>query len=124
MQARRYIDIPKQVRRDIQEKFGVSQSAISMALSYQRNKGVSEEIQHYALNHPESEKMHYIPECETIHDKDGILRQTFRNGWVLIGDKNTGVVEVFTAEGKLDGQYFDPTVTRLTAIQAYIESQK
>lgn len=123
MQAGRYIEVSPRIKREIQAKFGVTQQAVSMALSFQRKGGLSKEIRDYALVQPEAKVMRYTPECETIHDHEGIMTQTFSNGWTLRATKSTGLVEVFTAEGKEDAHYFNPSITRLSEIQKEIEAK-
>lgn len=95
METGRLIELPIRERRKIECTLGVSKSLVSQALSYQRSGEKSEEVREMALRLPEGRQMRYLPECETIHDANGMMRQIFPNGHLLVVDKATGVYRAY-----------------------------
>ena len=47
---KKYIEIDKEDRRKVMEHFGVSKAAVSLALSFQRDSLLSQQIRVYVLN--------------------------------------------------------------------------
>ena len=48
---KKYIEIDKEDRRKLMEYFGVSKATVTLALTFQRDSLLSQQIRVYALNH-------------------------------------------------------------------------
>lgn len=124
MKAGRYIEAPRSVRVKVAQELGMTESGVNHALNFVRIGGKSQEARERILQHPEAQVMAYLPECETIHDSEDLMTQTFSNGWVIKTHKTTGLVEVFTNAGELNGQYFNPCITMFSQIQDLVKAQE
>lgn len=94
------------------------------ALSFKRNGRLSVEARKRILDSEEAIVMNYLPECETIHDAEGVMTQIFGNGYLIRVQKNTGLVEVFDNLGALKSQDFNPSITEFSALQCKVETYK
>lgn len=120
----RYIDLPAHLRRDIREKFGVSEGAVSLALNFRRNDGVSKEIQDYALGLPGATLMYRVPANEMLHKSDKGFKQVFANGWSVVSDIETGETQVFTPNGTLKSRCYDTQVAELHKVLEQTQAQQ
>ena len=59
------------------------------------------------------------PAMETIHDKDGYMRQYFENGAMLEADKHTGTVQVFDKDGTVRREVKHCTIEQLYVEQTF-----
>lgn len=116
MEAGRYIEAPRQVRRHVAKLLGITDGAMSHALSYRRSGDKSTQAREMVLAHEDAKIYRYLPECETIHDADGTMSQWFASGVELIAYKDDNRVELWR-DGKLLASYYDVTIARLSLIQ-------
>lgn len=107
MEAGRYINVPPRVRKQIEQELNVSSALVSLSLCYRRHGTQAKQIRERALQSEEAEIFCYIPECETIHDSKGFMRQTFKNGYLLILEKETSKYWVYSSmEKEEQGEVF------------------
>ena len=108
------------VRRKIIKVFKVTGKTVYNALSYKggvrSNSDLAKRIRIMALENGGVPCVTY-PECETIHDARGIMRQTFNNGCWLEVDKHTGDAQWFTPDGRKRGEEKDISIPRLYIMQ-------
>lgn len=117
MEAGRYIAAPQGVRLEVANNLGISVSTMNAALRYERHGEKSEKARELVLGSGQAVIMRYLPECETIHDKDGIMMQVFPNGYTILVHKDTGAVEVYNNLGVLKSRDYDPCITEFSALQ-------
>ena len=88
---------------------------MSLALTFRRHGEQSERARQLAL---ERGGMVYCtaPECETIHDAEGKMVQTFANGAVITVDKASSEATL-VYDGKLVATYHNVTLQMLSLIQ-------
>lgn len=113
--TRKQIEVTKEVRREIKAAFKCSDMAIWRALSFTLDTPLSQRIRKFARLKG-GVLLLLTPAVETIHDKDGYMRQYFENGAVLEADKNTGTVQVIDGNGELRRE-----VKHCTIEQLYVE---
>ena len=118
----RQIKIGADIKRAIKEETKLSDAAVSYALAFQRHGVESQRVRELALRYG-GQVYCTLPECETIHDADGKMIQTFRNGAVIIVDKATSEVAL-EYKGKLVATHHDVTLQMLSLIQATAEELK
>lgn len=124
MEAGRYIEAPRDIRLEIACNLGISVSTMDAALRYERHGEKSEQARELVLGSGQAVIMRYLPECETIHDKDGVMRQIFPNGYTILAHKNTGLVEVYDNLGVLKSTDYNPSVTEFSALQYKVETSQ
>ena len=114
----RKIEVGTEIRRKICKMFGVTSKTVSNALTYAGTRGESDtakRIRKVALENG-GRRMVYCPECETLFDSEGNLRQTFPNGAVLLLDKRSGT-GIVTFNGKEIVKYGRVMMSELEDIQ-------
>lgn len=120
MGSNRKIEVTAETRKKIRKIFNVSISTVNNALSYNGgSRSMSEtarRIRIYALKNGGIPCVTY-PECETIHDAMGIMRQTFNNGCRIEVDKHSGDAKWFTPDGKMGGEVKDISIQGLYIMQ-------
>lgn len=114
--TRKQIEVSKEVRKEIKAAFKCSDVAIWRALSYALDTPLSLRIREFAKQKG-GVLLLLTPAMETIHDKDGFMRQYFENGAVLEADKNTGTVQVFDKNGAVRHEVEHCMVEQLSDIQ-------
>lgn len=114
--TRKQIEVTKEVRKEIKAAFKCSDVAIWRALSFALNTPLSLRIRKFAKQKG-GVLLLLTPAMETIHDKDGFMRQYFENGAVVEADKNTGMVQVFDKDGKVRHEVKHCMVEQLSDIQ-------
>ena len=114
---RKQIEVTKEVREEIKAAFKCSNMAVWRALSFTLDTPLSLRIRKFAKQKG-GVLLLLTPAMETIHDKDGFMRQYFENGAVLEADKNTGTVQVFDKDGKVRHEVKHCMVEQLSDIQA------
>lgn len=114
------IEVSQEVRKKIMKAFGVSNQTVVNALNYsggaRSQSDMAKRIRRMAMENG-GRRMAYYPECETIHDENGIMRQVFDNGSTIEVDKHTGDARWFDNGGKLRGEQRDITVRQLYVMQ-------
>lgn len=123
MAIARYIEIPARIKREIREKFEVSEAAVSLALNFRRNDGASKKIQEYALGLPEATLMFRVPANEMLQKFDKGFKQELANGWRVVSDAETGETKVFTSDGVLKHRCYHATVTDLYELLEKAQAQ-
>lgn len=113
--VRKQIEVTKEVRGKIKAAFKCSNMAVWRALNYAMDTPLSLRIRKYAKQNG-GVTMLLTPAMETIHDKDGYMRQYFENGAVVECDKQTGTVQVIDKDGVVRRE-----VKHCTIEQLYIE---
>ena len=121
MEARRQIDVTKEVRKAIKAAFKCSDVAIWRALSFELSTPLSLRIRKFAQQKGGVE-LTILPTVETIHDCDGFMRQYFPNGAALEADKNNGRVQVFDKDGHLHRDVKNCTIEQLYVEQEFAKS--
>ena len=114
--TRKQIEVTKEVRQAIKAAFKCSDMAIWRALSFTLDTPLSLRIRKFAKQKG-GVLLLLTPAMETIHDKDGFMRQYFENGAVLEADKETGTVQVFDKDGAVRHEVKHCLVEQLSDIQ-------
>ena len=114
--TRKQIEVTKEVRKEIKAAFKCSDVAIWRALSYALDTPLSKRIRKFARLKG-GVLLLLTPAMETIHDKDGYMRQYFENGAVVEADKQTGTVQVFDKDGTVRHEVKHCMVEQLGDIQ-------
>lgn len=120
---KRIIEVTSENRAFLSKAFGVSQRMVFYALAFDSEKGktvLAEKIRNLALKRG-GKVINVMPECETIHDADGMMIQKFENGYEITADKHTGLVRVWKGEKMVDQQY-ECTIKRFSEMQNCIEN--
>lgn len=95
MERGRYIEAPRALKLEVAQELGMNEYSISRALNFQRDGDKSRKARELILASGQARIMSYLPECETIHDSKGYMRQIFDNGYLLVLEKATGKYEVY-----------------------------
>lgn len=93
----KYIDVTKEVRQNAMKVFGVTERSLLNALRFDPQRGNSDKakrIRQYVWQNG-GVTMVVSKEVETIHDRDGMMRQYFPNGAVIEINKNTGDTTIY-----------------------------
>lgn len=113
---KKYVYVSQEVRNRIQSETKMSDGGLWKALNFESNGRQSVLVRELAISYG-GEVRYDIPECETIHDADGRMIQTFSNGAVIICDKATGDMRV-EYKGKIISTFPDARLSTLKAAQA------
>lgn len=125
MERKRIIVITPQERDYLMRLFGCSDVSVYEAVKYRKNNDLHKKIRKAAIERG-NQQMVLAPEFDTIYitnrqDADEKMSrymvQTFENGATLEGCFATGLVEIRDKRGVVRGQWKNPTLTELTAIQ-------
>ncbi len=93
---KRFIEVTKEDKAFLMKAFKVSSVMVYYALYFDEQRGNSElakKIRTLALKRG-GKVMLFVPECETIHTADGIMFQTFENGYQMVCNMKQGRVDV------------------------------
>lgn len=118
--TRKQIEVTKEVRREIKAAFKCSNMAIWRALSFTLDTPLSLRIRKFAKQKG-GVLLLLTPAVETIHDKDGYMRQYFENGAMIEADKSTGRVQVMDKNGKVCRDVEHCSIEQLYVEQAFAE---
>jgi hypothetical protein len=118
--TRKQIEVTKEVRKEIKAAFKCSNMAIWRALSFTLDTPLSLRIRKFAKQKG-GVLLLLTPAVETIHDKDGYMRQYFENGAMIEADKNTGRVQVMDKNGKVCRDVEHCSIEQLYVEQAFAE---
>lgn len=124
MERGRYIDAPRALKLKVAEELGMNEYSISRALNYQRDGEKSRKARELVLASGQAKLMSYLPECETIHDSEGYMRQIFGNGYLLVLEKATGKYEVYKEGSEVGSPLMSGVVESIAdfmAIQQLVE---
>lgn len=115
----RRIEVSTEVRKKIIKTFGVTGKTVSNALNYTGERGQTDLAKRIRIMALENGGRHTVtwPECETIHDAFGVMRQIFDNGATIEVDKNTGDAKWFDPKGVLRGEEKNISIQRLYVMQ-------
>lgn len=125
MERKRIIVITPQERDYLMKQFGCSYVSVYEAVKYRKNNQLHKKIRKAAIERG-NPQMVLTPEFDTIYitnrkDADENMNrymvQTFENGATLEGNFSTGLVEIRNRRGEVKGQWKNPMVSELSAIQ-------
>lgn len=116
----RQIKLPAKVSKEIMEELGMPQGTFSLAMNFKRSGEDSKLARELALERG-GVVYCYLPECETIHDANGLMVQTFPNGARLIIDKSTSEARI-EHKGELVSIHYHVTIHSLTRLQQLASS--
>ena len=114
--TRKQIEVTKEVRKEIKAAFKCSDVAIWRALSFALNTPLSLRIRKFAKQKG-GVLLLLTPAMETIHDRDGFMRQYFENGAVIEINKKLGTLWLFDKDGKECRKITDCTIEQLYEMQ-------
>ena len=100
---KKYIKLQKKDKDFVLSAFNISGVMLSYALNFDKKRGNSElakKIRTLALQRG-GVLMNELPECETIHDANGMMLQAFANGAMMKIDKNSGAFETKDRKGNV-----------------------
>lgn len=115
----RRIEVPVEVRSKIMKAFGVTRQTVGNALNYRGERGQSDLAKRIRIMALQNGGRHMAswPECETIHDAFGMMRQVFDNGSKIEVDKSTGDACWFDPKGVKRGEQKNITIQQLYVMQ-------
>ncbi len=125
MERERIIVITPEENRFIQKAMNVSHVTVWEAVKYKKNNEIHRKIRKYAIERG-NPQMVLSPEFDTIfltnrEDADKHITeymvQTFENGATLEGNRSTGDITVRNKRGEVKGEWQNPHVSELKAIQ-------
>lgn len=125
MERQRIIVITPQERDYLMRRFDCSNVSVYEAVKYRKNNDLHKKIRKAAIERG-NPQMVLTPEFEAIYitnreDADkGMTRymvQPFENGATLEGNLKTELVVIRDKRGEVKGQWQNPKVTEITAIQ-------
>lgn len=114
--CKKYVYVNQEVRSRIQAETKMSDAGLWKALNYESNGRQSVRVRELALSYG-GEIRCDIPECETIHDAEGRMIQTFANGALIICDKASGDMRV-EHKGEIISTFPDARISTLKVAQA------
>jgi hypothetical protein len=115
---KKQIEVSKEVRENIEKVFNCSRMSVWRALNYADDSEKSKRIRVYAVKNG-GVVLVTAPECETIHDTNGYMRQWFANGALVEIDKNSGHADVYDRFGRKMQQHDNVTIPQLYTIQEF-----
>ncbi len=125
MERQRIIVITPQERDYLMKIFGCSDVSVYEAVKYRKNNDLHKKIRKAAIERG-NPQMVLTPEFEAIYitnreDADkGMTRymvQPFENGAALEGNFSTGLVVIRDKHGEVRGQWQNPKMSEIAAIQ-------
>lgn len=125
MERKRIIVITPEESRYIQRAFKVSKVTVWQAVKYVKNNDLHKKIRKFAIERG-NPQMVLTPEFDTIflvnrEDADGKMTkymvQVFENGATLEGNRDSGLVTVRNKRGEVKGEWQNPHISELKAIQ-------
>ena len=120
---RKYIDVTKKVRQELEKDFCVSHRTVYNALNYDPQRGESDlarKIRNVA--HEKGGVTYYVVEApEVWFDSDGSMHQAFANGAEIVIDKATGDGQVIY-RGEVKAEYASVQMAEIADMQEYAKS--
>lgn len=107
--------VTREVRRWLEETFGVRREMVSAALNYRSNTELAQKIRTLALK--KGGKHFPDKEMATIHNAHGQMIQTWGSRIRLVADKETGDVTVYV-DGEEREHHEKMKVAQLMSLQA------
>ena len=114
--TRKQIEVTKEVRKEIKAAFKCSDMAIWRALSFALDTPLSKRIRKFAYQKG-GVLLLLTPAMETIHDRDGFMRQYFESGAMIEVNKKLGILWLFDKDGKGCRKITDCTIEQLYEAQ-------
>lgn len=130
MERKRMIVITPQERDYLMKLFDCSDVTVYAAVKYRGNNDIHKRIRKAAIERG-NRQMVLTPEFETIYlynreDADKqmtpYMMQPFANGATLEGNRSTGLVTLRDSHGEVKGEWQNPKITELRAIQEMVKS--
>lgn len=112
----KYIQVTPETRRHLVALFRVTPMSVWNALNFRRDNDLARRIRRAAINHG-GQVILACPECETIHDADGIMRQQFPTGAVITVDKTTALATLIHPDGHVVTTVPQCTIAQLSVLQ-------
>lgn len=109
------VAVTKENRDFLVKAFKVTPQMVWLSLTYQKDTELARRIRSLAIKRG-GVIVNTLPECETIHDADGYMRQYFPNGALVECNKNTGHVDIIWQGTAIHG-FNNVTITELYHIQ-------
>ena len=112
------IDTTRELRQKAMKLFNVTEQTVFNAIGFDSRRGDTDRakrIRSYILQNGGT-VMVELPEVETIHDSEGMMRQYFPNGAMIEVDKNTGNLTAYY-KGERVMQLSNLSVRELTQTQ-------
>ena len=97
------IDTTKEMRQKAMKVFHVTEQTVFNAIGFDSKRGDTDKakrIRSYILQNG-GIVMVELPEVETIHDAEGMMRQYFPNGGIIEVDKKTGNLTAYYKGSKM-----------------------
>ena len=116
--TRKQIEVTKEVRKEIKAAFKCSDVAIWRALSFALDTPLSKRIRKFAYQKG-GVLLLLTPAMETIHDKDGYMRQYFENGAMIEVNKKLGILWLFDKDGTVRREVKHCTIEQLYVEQTF-----
>lgn len=116
---KKYIELSKTEREWIADAFEISMRMVDLALNFDKKRGNSElaqRIRKLALQRG-GQLMNELPVFETIHNSNGVMRQTFPNGAEIMVDTSAGFVDLHDKKGTLVKALNECSVKQLYELQ-------
>lgn len=112
------ISVTRETRDEIMDSFRVTNVMVWKALTYESDSDLARRIRRLALLKG-GVVMNLLPECETIHDSEGMLRQTFGNGAHIEINKKDGKAVLYDKTGNERLIQTNISIPQLEIMQAY-----
>lgn len=125
MERKKIIAVPPEERKYLARHFNVSPVTVWAALKYRKSNPIHQKIRKTAIERG-GRQMVLTPEFDTIYitnreDADKVMTrymvQTFENGATLEGNLLTGLVVVRDKTGEIKGEWDNPKMSEIKAIQ-------
>lgn len=114
-----YLETTSDMRKELQKLFNKTESYVCKAVNYKLDNDTSRRIRKAAKEKGAVEVV-VAPLCETIHVSDGLMQQTFPNGYEIIADIINGSVRVLDGDSEEIESYSKMTISEFGALQARI----
>lgn len=130
MERQRIIVITPEERKYLQKMFGCSGVTVWEAVKYRKSNDIHKRIRKAAIERG-NPQMVLTPEFEAIYitnreDADKSMTrymvQPFENGATIEGSFKTGLVVIRDKNGEVKGQWQNPRVSEIAAIQEVAQS--
>nr|DAM86023.1 MAG TPA: hypothetical protein [Caudoviricetes sp.] len=109
------VAVTKENRDFLAKAFNVTPQMVWLSLTYQKDTELARRIRSLAIKRG-GVIVNTLPECETIHDADGYMRQYFPNGALVECNKKTGHVDIIWQGTAIHG-FNNVTISELYSIQ-------
>lgn len=116
---KKYIKLDEKEKQWIMSAFEISRVMVNYALGFDKKRGNSDlakRIRQLALQRG-GVLVNELPVFETIHNSNGVMRQTFPNGAEIMVDTSAGFVDLHDKKGTLVKALNECSVKQLYELQ-------